>query len=281
MQRPIALVMLLAGRASLAQNPPPMVQVDIGPAFGRHGVGVIGYSMPEYPGLLRQVIGTVSAETIAAIQPFTLLIRNGGSLPIAKLVIGYPRSSSSGQLVDGWMMYTMADRDLTLAPGTTLVFTPDSEITRSLNRGGREQVSSQTLGAQSSAAVQNKFDRNRFPSATVSLDSIVLSDGSVIGPDRYGIIGFETRKADAENEVLNRLLDSSISDSDVAQRLAEVVKKTHAPGVTPDPVLIYQSALARTISQYLTSLGRSGTAQWLRQIQATRMPASRLHRVEE
>jgi hypothetical protein len=93
-QRPITLTILLAGRASLAQTPPPTVQVDVGPAFGRHGVGIIGYSMPEYPGLLRQVIGTVSAEAIAAIQPFTLLIRIGGSLPIAKLVIGYPRSQS-------------------------------------------------------------------------------------------------------------------------------------------------------------------------------------------
>jgi hypothetical protein len=103
----------------------------------------------------------------------------------------------------------------------------------------------------------------------------------VIGPDRYGIIGFENRKADAENEVFSRLLDSSISDSDVAQWLAELVKKSHAPGVTPDPVLIYQSGLAPTIGQCLTPYGRSGAAQWLKQIQATRMPVSRLHHVEE
>ena len=70
----------------------------------------------------------------------------------------------------------------------------------------------------------------------MSLDSATLSDGSVIGPDKVGIVDREFRKGLVENSLLRKLLDQSISDADLAKLLAEDIKRwEQSPPLGPTP----------------------------------------------
>lgn len=127
-------------------------------------------------------------------------------------------------------------------------------------RGPRLLALSGTFAARRDKLLGQDFDPHRFLKTTVSLDSATLSDASVVGPDKVGIVDREFRKGLVENSLLRKLLDQSISDADLAKLLAEEIKRWE---------------------QSLREFGRSGAAEGLKSMIDKKAAVPALHKVVE
>ena len=121
----------------------------------------------------------------------------------------------------------------------------------------------------------------------MSLDSATLSDGSVIGPDKVGIVDREFRKGLVENSLLRKLLDQSISDADLAKLLAEDIKRwEQSPPLRPDTGLaeevgLFRHHLEHILIKNLREFGRSGAAEGLKSMIDKKAAVPALHKVVE
>jgi hypothetical protein len=117
----------------------------------------------------------------------------------------------------------------------------------------------------------------------VSLDSIIFADGSVLGPDRLGVIGIEQAKYAAEGDFLRALNDTTMSDADLTTWLNQVATAPVNQAATgrPDPVQAFRHAYASGLIEFLKQRGRTAAAQWYTGAHENEVPAStKLHRVQ-
>src|SRR5262249_28369243 len=112
------------------------------------------------------------------------------------------------------------------------------------------------------------FNPDRFTAAVISLDAVVFSDGRVVGPDLYDVVGLEAAMAAADEEVLAQLSNPTLSDADLSEWLAVLVAEREQKAPT-DPatgnaamVRIHRSSQAKLVSRQVATLGRASTAQW-------------------
>lgn len=280
MRRSSFLIGVAASWALWAQAPISRpVKPEVHPNFAERGVLVATYSTEEFSSSVGALVGASAASTLSSLAPYSLAVTNSTRLPISAVVVRYPRVNNKGQTVEGALKFRFATKGLAFPPGSTRVFLPDSALTAYVNSGGR--VPSSPAIENSRARVGALFDATRFTEVTVSLDSVVLSDGTVIGPDRADIVGEENRKRDAEARILAKL-SGPFSDADATEWLKETESAaklaTNPATGDPDLVGVYVSSLARTVLAYFKEHGRSGATDWLKAIHSQSVP---LHRVEE
>jgi len=177
-------------------------------------------------------------------------------------------------------------------PGATLLFSPDGRLNHALN--GRLANASpapsslqQTLAACRDELLATEFDPARFPRVTVSLDSVTLSDGSVIGPDRTDIVGRELRKGLVEKLLLEQVSDPTLSDDDVTKWLEGDRKRWEkVPMLVPgtglrDVVGVYQWALEGSLLKGMPQHGRASAIEFLKGAVTKRAAAPKLVHVKD
>jgi hypothetical protein len=261
------------------------VQVELSPDLAAHGIKAIGYTDPQHKALLNNLIGSNNTDAIASILPLILIVINDGNIPIVQLTIRYPRTTPDGSPIEGVQAYNFDS----FGRYTTFALSPDGLLTDWFRKLATDHgaVASLQLTNQSNQLLKFNFNPVRFPKTTVSLDSVILSDGTVIGPDRHNVIALETAKAAVDAELLGKLNDLSTSDDDLRKWLTDLTGdikqgRVIAPNTgNPDEAKIYRSNLAKLTLTQLSSHGRLGTARWLQAVAGNRrIPVSNLHHSE-
>ncbi|MBZ5725712.1 MAG: hypothetical protein LAP87_12025 [Acidobacteriia bacterium] len=236
---------------------------------------------------MERLLGKEKLDTLTAIHPYMIALQNLSMLSVTTVVFRYPRFTPDGKSVAGVMPYSMDSLGLKFDPGTTLIFTPDDRLTRLLNGAARDTSSTQVIAANRDKLLAMRFDPGRFPRATVSLDAVVLSDGTVIGPDRDRLIERELRKSEGENSILSKMKDASLSEADALQWLTDESQRPYKnPSFDPftrlpDFEAFYKADFARTVLKYANQYGRAFTVQWIQDIIADKAALPQLHHVKE
>jgi hypothetical protein len=261
----------------------PEVTTNIDPVFAQHGIQVLAYSSSQFQPTLNRLLGETAAGSLISVQPYILLLVNNSGSVLVKAVVRYPRINTSGETIDGDMRYTFGDL-LSRSSGSTMILVPEPSLSRTLNDPANRSSSPQSLSSMANAIVSSKFDPARFSKATVSLDSVILADGTVLGPDALGIIGIEKAKSAAETDILAHLEDDTVSDTQLLDWLSTFDARTIPPDSRTglqNEVQIYKASFAGAVLRFIKEHGRPGTAQWIRSIQSNHTPSvSTLHEVQ-
>jgi hypothetical protein len=243
-------------------------------------VQVFGYSSGQFQPALNSLFGPQAAAALGSIQSYVLVVTNTSGVPVVNAAVRYPRIDSSGKTIDGDMRFAFGDR-LSLSPAPVFVLAPEPNLSKVLNEWGSQPLSPQSLASMASSIAASRFNPGRFAKATVSLDSVVFSDGGVLGPDVLGFIATERAKAGAETDILTHLGDTSISDDQLIPWLGTFDIRAVPPDSRTglrNPVQVYKAAFARAVLGFVKEHGRPQTAQWIKDIQAKRVPpTSTLH----
>jgi hypothetical protein len=287
--RKVIFAGVLIGSALLGQK--SKVTVDVDASFARHNVTVTPHTAANFRSVVESFAGKAGAEALAPIHPLLVSIRNDSGLAITSVIFQYPRVNASGEAIhtDRTIQTVGA---LAFPPGATLLLSPDGRLNYALN--GRLANASptparlqRTLTAGRDELLANEFDPARFPHVTVSLDSVTLSDGSVIGPDRTDIVGRELRKGLAEKLLLEQVSDARLSDDDVSKWLDEDRKRWEkAPILDPatgmtDMAGVYRWALEGSLLKGMPEHGRASAIEFLEGVVNKRAGAPQLVHVKD
>jgi hypothetical protein len=226
------------------------------------------------------------------VHPYILAIRNDTDQDIMTIVLSYPRVNNEGRTIIGELVIHLDGRRGAFPRGATFLFAPDGPLTQSLLQsvlrdGPQAPPLSSAFAARRDALLGQDFDPRRFLRTTMSLDSVTLSDGSVIGPDKVGIVDSEFRKGLVEQALLRQLLDQSISDSDLSKLFDEHVKQWEKnPPLRPNTGLAeevggYQHQLERILVKNLRNFGRSPAIEGLKSMIDKKAAVPALHKVIE
>jgi hypothetical protein len=152
-----------------------------------------------------------------------------------------------------------------LPSGDGLIITPNSTLDQCLNhlRSHRPfPLTPQAVMSQILPAFEGTYGAQHFSRGTVSLDSVVLSDGGIIGPDRLGIIAVEGGQLVVENEVIARFSDPSAADAELrtwlnAMSNAPLPESKLLP-TAAGHIALYRITLAKALINRLNTPGTGG-----------------------
>jgi hypothetical protein len=283
---------LIATLTTLVLSQTSTVKRERDPVFRKNGLHCHLSDDSDFRAVLAGLVGEDAAAELGPTALFSMIIENATGQAITTVVIRYPRRDLQNQSAVGTLTYHFDVSSESFPPGATLVLTPDEQLTAALQRRieGRSPASGTlkaTIAARRDALALGNFDQSRFSELTISLDSVTLSDGRVIGPDRKGIVLIEKAKRRIEVEALARLTDSALSDSDLMALLRnEEAEWRRNPALQqgtglPTDEGIYQAALDRTLLRYLETGSRESAITAYRSIVQKRAQEPALRSVKE
>ena len=262
----------------------PSVEVDIDPVFGEHNIFAIGHRSPQFRDALVNLVGADNAAVCEPVLPYTLIIKNSNPMPIALIVVRYPRVESTGRPVETSFVTRIASSAMSLASADGLIITPHSTLDQSLNhlRSSRPfPLNPQAAMNQIRSNHEGGYGAQRFPHGKVSLDSVVFTDGGVVGPDRLGIITVEQGQLAIESEIIARYQDPSSTDDDLKAWLTTMSQEMIAdPKLLPTAaghITLYRISLAKALLNRLNTPragGRASIVPTLKGLQAQRLPVT-------
>ncbi len=206
-------------------------------------------------------IGTVlSAKPLSAMLPYVVVIRNTGSLPITGLDVRYEIVTNGDKVVNNLFYGSpgdIADAASTpiVAPGKSVVISPNHLVNEML-------LSSSTvsLSDRAAAAIIRKVDLyGEADQITISVDSIIRSDGVILGPDRssrFRLFQQEIWGYTAFREDLLERLSSGNPDDEIISWLKETMDlKLVRPGKNEplDRGVVMQKTLAERYLKLMES----------------------------
>ncbi|MBL8234700.1 MAG: hypothetical protein JNL98_39745 [Bryobacterales bacterium] len=164
--------------------------------------------------------------------------------------------------------------------GDSLVTGPSFPLAKILMQRARQPRTD--LSGLAGAVAEERNNLARYIAVEASLDSVVLGNGTVLGPDHWDLI--ESRRAvnAAEAEISAKLNDSSISDADLNAWLEEVSKRplTLKPNGLSDHSTVI-GGIARAMKHLVQQNGRAKVAGTLFDVTARNAAAKQLISVKE
>ena len=146
-------------------------------------------------------------------------------------------------------------------PGSHWIVVPDPRIADDLQRLQSGLQPRTDLTETDVKRILNRFEQRRFSHFAVILDSVVFENGSVLGPDQWGIIAQEQAERSAAQRALKNLSDSSLTDEQVSSWLQEQANEPFL--IHPENHPIYdhdkysEHSLAVMVRQTLKTRGRA------------------------
>lgn len=148
------------------------------------GVEVIPYQSPRFNDAAARWLAGGISPSIRAMLPYSVVLRNVSGSSILAMTIRYVGVESNDTPVTFNNFLQESDPAATrqhFLPNAARIHTPLIGLTNGLLSGGKLQ----TLTASQEADLQEEVARFRtFKSVEVSVDSVVLPSGQILGPDR-------------------------------------------------------------------------------------------------
>jgi len=240
------------------------------------GITLVDSTDPNFFKLMPQASKTASISATAlpsalgALLAYSVLVHNSSKRPIAGVVVFYafngqpPNTLGGAQLL--WTKY--ADDPKMLQPGTTRLFTPSHGLAQQINWG----MLSLPLSSNQQASIARDLSYyQNASSVAVYLDSVVFSNGEMVGPDVYGLMNQWNQHNQADSEVFNAIL--TLSGSALQSALTAMSQaKPAQPETTPETRDWHAWELRTLASSYLQYISNAGeaAAKQLAQTDATR-----------
>ena len=216
------------------------------------------WSTPE------NVVRALREHSADGLLPYVVVICNNGPLPITGIDIRYTVTTSTGDEVVNNFFYgspvDLADsRSLpVITSGQSLVVSPHHLVNEQINWGQLSLTDQQMTATAKKLDFFNKADR-----VDISVDSVIRSDGLIVGPDRSGTFQNFQRElwgyTKFRNELLRRL-SAGESDDTVISWLVQIKDlKVIRPG--KNQALDRGTILQKQLAQQYLALMEKGRRQ--------------------
>jgi hypothetical protein len=243
--RALGLGLILAQAAS-SQSNQISVSSSVSGAFALHRITVAKAMDNGFTSQFQTALGPANAQQLNQVAPYCLLVANNSDLAIVNIVTRTIMTNSEGRVAYGNNAFDLVRGGL--KKGETLAVTPRTQVSQALfyaKRGG-------TYVGPSMKQLSDEFivqmHNWRVKSIVVSLDSVTLENGAVIGPDTYGVIARETAMIRARTEVVAKLNDTSLSDDDLTEWLKSNTSRYFGDYYAADGFVDHFGALLKAIS---------------------------------
>ncbi len=192
--------------STIIKAAPPSIAVN---NFSGSPIEVISSSSPLFMQLLTTFCGSNTVEILRPILPYVVIARNNSSSTIVLITVRVNLEDTNGSVVAN--TYSLAIRGSGTAPGELVLMTPVSGLSRPL----KHQVWTPSLqnADHLSEVISDKVRRYEEMSAVrISLDSVIFSDDSLIGPDLAGKLTEENTERSARRQLASELLNQKPSE---------------------------------------------------------------------
>ena len=168
-----------------------------------------------------------------------------------------------------------------IRPNDFAIATPSFPLTRILidrAKQPRADVSGLPAAVQE---LKEDFAR-RYTAVEATLDSVILNNGTIVGPDLYGWLEFRRAQYAANAELSVKMNDASVSDEQLDAWLAEVSERpfTFKPNGLPDHASAIGSS-ARMARVIIKQHGRAKVAALYSQVTQKNSAATQFIQVKE
>ncbi len=252
---------------------------DISPVFARYGIGVVAGGTPTGDAELAAAIGSEVMASMGDIRSHVAMVRNDGPHTILDVIWIWTGITQDGRRVPMGGR-TAVDPPDGIKPGDFFITGPSFQLTKILMHQAKQPRAS--LSGLPAAVTEVRNNLARYTTVEVSLDSVVLSNGILVGPDQYGRI--ESRRATnaAMVEIASRLNDPTTSDAQLNAWLSEVSKRpfTLKPNGLPDHSSVIGNP-AQEIWRQMEQHGRAKMAEWLAEVTKKNTATKQLIHVRE
>ena len=208
---------ITCGFAQLLQPQPAKILSSIPNIFASYGIEVsTSASDTAYADHLSQYLSKGSSAELGSLSPYCVWVKNHGTVGVSRIVVRYvTKNPKYGQLLFG---ENSVDIRQTLRSQDEFLITPTSVLTQkfAVLHTGRQQTSPSNAGQFSSETLQVW----RGSGVAIHIDSIVLEDGSVLGPDLYGVTEEIPARRRAVKDMVAKL--NTLGDTELDSYIQEI-----------------------------------------------------------
>lgn len=220
-----------AAQDSLASSLVP-IATNISPNLAKHGITVLTGSDPQFKDAMGAQLGAETVQSLAPIKPYTLLITNNSGQTITYMMVRYQRILRNGRTVSLDFPYWSEElyQEHGLRPGVSVLAIPSMSLMRTATGLQKERASGFSNSSRNLVhvfqsdeleSIKGVLSPDAYKGGTVIVDSVVLSDGTMIGPDTWGFEESHRARLDVITEILSRLQDPSVTDADLQAYLSQ------------------------------------------------------------
>ena len=187
--------------------------------FDSGGVKLISYGSPQFLPLLTKEVSNEVRPSIEGVLPYAVVIKNDSPYPILGFAVTWTLTSLSGDIFTYSRTVFDPYKLLPVVPPGDFVFFTPSEYLGKSNLSMGQPLSTGMLGE-----VRNLLsDFQSQASVTVSLQAVLFSNGTSLGPDQFQSIPKLKRIVQAEFDLYTELNSSGITKESlyVVKRLSQ------------------------------------------------------------
>lgn len=219
--------------------------------------GISGVEIVNGGSIPAGVVAALKSNSADGMLPYTVVVRNTGSLPVTGLDIRYGISTKGTEVSRDFLYLSPVDVASAtsipiIAPGGSVVISPYHRVNEQMMGRGSLSLSNDDI-----AGIGNALDfLNGADEITISVDSLIRSDGTMVGPDLCLRFRSFQRQISTYTEFRNELLArfaGSATDADIIAWLQQIaslqlVKPMNGP---PDRGLMLEKMKAREYLRYM------------------------------
>ena len=173
------------------------------------GLALYPASSPEFEQILAARVDGESRTAIEAILPYSVILVNRSSSPLVAVVVRSDLTDATGRTTSSDMMVSTMNMNSLIPVGAQILMTPVSGLNTVLRP---DRPMSLSPGDDLRRMVERRGGRFQSQSRVkISLDSVVYSDGSVLGPDTINNLARMNAWIEAERALINEVLRADSS----------------------------------------------------------------------
>jgi hypothetical protein len=187
------LLLIASGTLTLAAQ--PLITIRPAPDQVPPGIAMRAPSDPSFQSVAGKLLGPSAIPLYQHILPYSTLIRNETPTPVIALVLTIQITDATGrtskQMIGHFGSTPPGKKDVVVAPGLDMLFTPDPRFTQlaPILAAFNDAKQKQRLDELSNRPLESYISARAI---TLALDSVLFADGTVEGPDEEN--AFETWK---------------------------------------------------------------------------------------
>jgi hypothetical protein len=225
--------------------------------------GISGIEIANSGSIPEGIVAELKSNSADGMLPYAIVVRNTSSLSVTGLAIRY-EIRANGNVTWRNFLY-LSHLDVASADSTPIVGPRGSVVITPYHK-----LNEQLMGTGSSVSLTDRdidyIERltgflNSANQVTISIDSVIRSDGTIVGPDHsLTFRGFQRQISaytDFRNELLGRFAEGG-TDADIIAWLQQVEsqRSVHPVNEPPDPGIMLVKLRAQEYLGFIENQGR-------------------------
>jgi hypothetical protein len=203
------------------------------------GIDMISGSSPEFTQNLTDHVGPEAVSVLQPIQPYLVMVRNGGSDRITGLTIRWNLTDNRGQTISNTGLFEMVGT--AAEPGEMVLMAPVSGLSM-LMRRAKERPRLQNTEKLVEVITIKLQHYGKATAVSISLDSVIFDDNTIVGPDVAGKFGEINSERATKRQLATELLKKSPAER--SAYLAAITDDSSEPAATAEDVSSQRKRIA-------------------------------------